>query len=366
MDTRAYTDPGITFNAATENPADMNTNDASNQITDDYTTVTGTLANNTNSYIYFRIGLKSVNPGPAPRYGLIMLTYKDNSVRQLIYVRQGETPDKLFPDRPLAAKFSCYNLTATHNGGDAIGNHSQIGLNGGLWTDYPSQAGYLFMYAGVTPRRAFHPIIPEGTITGYDALQYDYWDNLKSNHETCPLGFRRPTNGSTSSLGSSGNGEITQSLLPDPTGTTSSTTNVISGYYADGFFDRRALVSVPDQTSFPLCCVSYSTTAAGRYVAVRGSVIFNPNTLQSIFFPLSGGRSVNNYTTLPDGYANNYSMGYNTTYRSASVHTVTYPTSSHNNIDRLLSINNNPSGMPQISLSAGSAVSANPIRCVEN
>lgn len=269
------------------------------------------------------------------RYAVIVLSYGTNyGSHQKIFLRQGHEADYLMRNgdaatsvasgwdgvRDQCVKFSPYNLTHPDLKSDPaldwtdIANHPRIPARASLttadapdyFTDFPSQAGAFFQWA-VDPtmtaingnaytfyeRRAYHPTAPATAITDWNT-DYTfpnanaYWQQhattpLETTNETCPPGWRRPNDGSmTAAVGTSNNvaaSEYRQSLWLNPqNSTTSSLDNSAWGYYADGWFDRRAITSS-------------STVAAGTStVAYRGRLFFNPDTNAGLFIPAAGYR----------------------------------------------------------------------------
>lgn len=309
--TTASTDAGITWNRATENPADMIDNDAAYQVTDGQSAVSGTAVNGGN--IYFRIGLKSAytptEAAPA-RYAVVLLSYGTPVKYHAIYLRQGHDPDFVMRDidpinsggmnsstRPEAKRFSPYNLTSPGYNPDPAG--TQVPVGGGVFTRYPSQAGALFQWAGTTGKeRLAYPVI--GTVSGWLAdYTNGYWNTLSATHETCPAGytlgtgatvnFRRPYDGdiTANSPAAISVSEISQSLWVNPEATFSNLGNSAYGYYADGFFDRRAMNGSAVSNYTP------ETDARNANVAYQGRLFFNPNTQASLFFSAPGRRQDN-------------------------------------------------------------------------
>jgi hypothetical protein len=142
---------------------------------------------------------------------------------------------------------------------------------------------------------AYHPTQPANA-TPWSSNAYDgYWDAIKAAQETCPSGWRRPTDGSTSgaipiSLTNASNitaSEIRQSLLLKPS-RGSGLINVAGsawGYYADGYFDRRPIVT--SVSSAANSAVSRDT----KEVAYIGRLTFNAaNGNRSLFIPVGGRR----------------------------------------------------------------------------
>ena len=248
--------------------------------------------------IAFRVGMAApFTPSfttPA-RYGRIKVTWDNGGTpaTSYIYVRQGEDPDFVMrPEdfgsggeswgttepRPDALRFSPYNLTYKPFTADGW---VQVPYNGGMLTDYPTQAGAFFQWANATTVR--YAWVPYGTVSGWNSnVVTDYWSTASATHETCPPGYRRPTDGMTSGdngVASPSNSEMRQSLFLDPpTYTASSSGNSITGFYADGFFDRRPIVS------------NSTVAAETNDVAHVGRLFYNPTTLASLFFSWSGMR----------------------------------------------------------------------------
>ena len=289
------------------------------QVSGSATSVNGYVSSGDN--IYFRIGLTSVNPSPAtPRYGTVLLTYGSNPVKyQYLYVRQGEANDYVFANgetagytypaaRDKAVKFSPYNLTASAlTEGD---DYTDIGVRGGSFTDYPTKAGALFQWINtVHPRRAYHP-------TKNGQIDRTYPTGLLWNaatYETCPTGYRRPNDGATNALIAAenavpANSEFRQSLWLNPQSynNTNNSENAIYGYYADGYFDRRAVES--GAVGNPNTLYS-AVNAMSKDVAYRGTLFFNPANNKSLFFPAAGNRyqdEFGNYELDFTGYIGHY------------------------------------------------------------
>jgi hypothetical protein len=238
-----------------------------------------------NPAIYFRIGLKSPLPGgatAAPRYGVVLLTYKDNSLSQRIFIRQGEEADYVFNDaaRPNAKPFPPYNLTAAmFNASVSInGATDDPVLPSAIFTDYPSQGGAYWQWSSTDRERyAWAPVgdLPAGVWT--ENPTNTAWSTSGATNESCPAGYSRP-NLST----------LTQSLWSVPTTNLSATVkdNVTWGYYADGWFDRQRIVNGPGTAAKANAAVS----AGNNKVAYNGLVFFNPDSGASLFVPAVGQR----------------------------------------------------------------------------
>lgn len=308
-------DTGITFNSTTENPADMNSNDAAYRIPGYVSSASGNAVSGAGNYIEFRIGLSSFfSPTTAmpARYALVVLRYGTPQKFHAIFIRQGDDPDYVMSPgdnslpRTAAARFSPYNTTDSKlndiseflvDVGPAYGNSE--------FTKYPSQAGAFYQWANDPNPVAYHPVKPVKPHLWLGALTGKYWSMVSSAQESCPSGYHRPSDGitnwaaantSTTGIESS---EIRQSLYVTPTmGSSVSSVNFRWGYYADGFFDRRDHNN-PDIPSPGLggSAIKANTAASWRTkdVAYIGVLIFNPTAGNSrenasLFIPAAGSR----------------------------------------------------------------------------
>jgi len=199
--------------------------------------------------------------------------------------------------RPAAVRFSPYNLTAANL-------NVQAGLNGAgpnpcMPVDFPSQTGAIFQWGNATNVRFAYDNYSTGlpySATTASGFWTDASNNpvLSATHETCPAPYRRPNDGVTNAfvttaLATAANSEIRQSLwLDPPSGTAASVSeNMVTGYYADGFFDRR--------TISPSGSRLYIVADGGPDVAARGRLYYNPvatsqNYRSSNFLPFGGYR----------------------------------------------------------------------------
>ena len=311
-----FNEGDIVFSTADSSDPDIYTNNAADMIgaNDGIYTVAGNDISAsgkavTNGHIFFRIGLKtkwSDQPGynavtkPA-RYAVIVISYKNNTMYQKIFLRQGHEADYLMapgdPDENDMAfvnrtatytrKFSPYNLTAPFTD-DASPYYIQLAVRGGCESRYPSQAGAFFQSApkaDAVQRLAYHPSTIKDISWSTTSLPWD-----ADIHETCPNGYRRP-NTDGDKIGDNTTSEFYLSLLSNPT--THNLNNSVWGYYADGFFDRRPIVT----------SIAYSGTSASSAVipttyevAYIGRLFFNPvedseRCNASLFFPAIGYRS---------------------------------------------------------------------------
>lgn len=296
--------------------------------------------------IYFRVGLKSTHTG-APRYGVIKIDYYPSTSwkkTDRIYVRQGEEADYIWrpgdaisagpisgQPRSAARKFSPYNLTAPGLKNGSNITHQQVGVNGAVFVDYPTQTGAYFQWGFLKEDPAFEDSVrlafhPTATISLNDWPLKNFaasptWDPpsgyaYKTECEVCPNGYYRPSDGYTDQKAFNGPYPTIENS-PDPAGDYSqqvvnSTFRVslfqvpqagngfagtgidptyplsrelpgtLLGYYADGFFDRR-----PIDASIK----AVSTTNAN--IAFVGVLYYNLNTNASFFLPSAGRRNNN-------------------------------------------------------------------------
>ena len=317
--------------------------------------ITGTVAA-ANDNIVFRIGLTkaftayNANTNPA-RYAVVKLSYAGNTKNQLIFLRQGEGSDyvmrpgdkdgtgaEVVDNRSSAGKFAVYNITASAAewaaatpGGDNMTDYPQLAVRGGTFTEYPSQGGAIFQGQGIQEsgadmRRAYNhtPLATKQTPEGMSlAAVFNTYVNTEgqslwpsSTNEICPTGWRRPNDGDPTKEKADTSGEVAvkgsemrQSLHITPlTGSgndTGAVPNTVFGYYADGFFDRRATETAPSDTAsgtFGKGAVALSSVNAG----FKGTLIFNPYSYNSIFLPCTGYRNASNMQLV--GYRSYYWM----------------------------------------------------------
>lgn len=280
-------------------------------VTGSQTYVSG-LMDDSNPEIYFRIGLTGTNPYSAPRYGMVLLTYANNTKRQRIWIRQGEAPDYLMQpgdpvvtggisNRNAAQKFSPYNITAQQLNTQQDIQGSTPASNPGIFVDYPTQAGALYKWASANYTRfAYNPYTLN--ISPWNSLDEppsgSYWDVLAPTNETCPPGYRRPSDGTIDSDDSGplmSQSEMRQSLYLYPqTGDMNAgsspyftNANSVKGYYADGFFDRQPIVNAISNFSAGILSAVSNNNANVAYI---GRLFWNPATYASLFFPTTGYR----------------------------------------------------------------------------
>lgn len=279
------------------------------------------IVNGTGKNIFFRIGLKSKLPGGQygrPRYGLVALIHDGGN--HLIYVRQGEEPDFLMRDgdsygtgssRPNAVKISPYNLTIPGNQG--VANYD-VPQNGGVFVDYPSKGGYLFQ--GGNNYRGYSPY-------GMQVMS----SPTRANNNLCPFHNgkegRVPKDGAPGNTGMFAGSELRQSfwLYPITGFGHSDYGNMLRGYIADGYYDRRRMrypnygsplnrtdrqngskdgafgtyqgIAMDESTNnaikYPIPTVVDETE--GSDMAFAGMLLYNPYNFASIFVPAVGSRN---------------------------------------------------------------------------
>ena len=281
--------------------------------------------------IVFRIGATGTNPnsvssdykypdnsnGKAPRYAKVVV---HTATHDTIFCRQGESADYVFErgvaysgsssyklDRTNAVRFSPYNLTNDDLTDSETWRPTVI--KDGSFVEYPTQVGAFFQWANTVAghsRRAYNPVNPAGAVSDWNNTHpTTYWTSGISPYmgdtiETCPSGWRRPNDGATNAEVLSpaiSASECRQSLWLNPqTGTGSNTNNSFWGYYADGFFDRRQIVSGVGSYGGASSAVS----VANKNVAYRGRLFYNPYDSRSLFLPAAGYRNTSdgafNYT----------------------------------------------------------------------
>lgn len=292
-----------------------------------------------NGIVYFRVGMKSTLAyiGAPPRYGVIKVTTDDGI--KTIYVRQGEEADYIMRpadtnpsdgnrSRSYAMKFSPYNLSDPQRGtgGNNVTMHTdmlygEVVFDNNKFTDYPSQGGYFFQWnlGGETIHKAFHPVNTVSAIAGWDNTSNGAW---RRAIEPCPPGYRHPND----SLQSPVTSEIRQSWYAIPNSDTYGPAhpsdialdNSVWGFYADGFFDRLAVVSSPNGVDSTTVSFNSSNLGDTRNsgIAYAGRLIYNPVTNASLFLPASGLREGNSNGILTGSGAGGtyWTNTYNGTY----------------------------------------------------
>jgi hypothetical protein len=277
--------------------------------------VSGNLDGN-NKDIIFRIGLKSnyqSSTAYPARYAAVLVTYANNTKYHTIYLRQGHEADYLMTSfdpvgpgsktnsRSAVKMFSPYNVTAETVGAQVDKQDDSPSVNRGIFTDYPTQSGALFQWACLATSRerwawnSYTEFPPSSTSWPTDAFQSS-WDPLKDDHETCPSGYRRPTDGYTNQ-NDPGDGisirvsELRQSLFyviqTGHDNDANDLSNSLWGYYADGFFDRR-----------PMSGTNIVAEGTNDNAHI-GRLFYNPSTGSdrynaSIFFPYGDCRHYSN------------------------------------------------------------------------
>ena len=307
-------DAGITYNRSTETPVDMllPANDATFSVSGHLSSASGSVVSGAGNYISFRIGLTSTytpTTSVPVRYALVLLRYGSPQKYHVIFIRQGEEADYLmYPGdggRGLSAvRFSAYNATASDMANSSIYTDILGNLSNAAFTDYPSQAGALFQWAPLSyPRRTYNADITTVPTGWLSQANPNFWESIKNTYETCPPGYRRPNDGLTSavalnnSASNISNSEIRQSLYADPPiGGNQSNGNMRWGFYADGFFDRRAHNNPyvgPGVNGYDVREGNTAVAWGTKDIAYIGTLFFNPSTNSprrnaSIFVPGAG------------------------------------------------------------------------------
>ena len=210
--------------------------------------------------ISFRVGLKSTatlsSSTSKPRYALLLLRHSGLSKNQLIFLRQGEYAGIING----TSAFSPFNLSYSSINTGLVNTYNFV--------QYPTQAGGFKRWS--TGRVMYAP-------TGLSLT----WDKTNTSNiaNICPTGYDIPKM-------SDFNG------LLNTSGENKSTC-VIGGLYADGYFDRKAISSrsSTEGTAF--------SVGSGNNIAYGGFLVYNLNTLASVFLPQAGYRNTNGRLTLP-------------------------------------------------------------------
>lgn len=257
--------------------------------------------------IMFRIGLRSKwTPTAAKpaRYAVVTVTFGTGTPLKL-YLRQGHDADYVMKTgeagmisaagRPAVARFSPYNLTTSNTSALTASPYfdATVAAKSGTMTDYPTKAGAFWQFASTNARYAYSPVAT--TIAGGGAGSTT-WNTTTStawsdDQETCPAGWRRPAGAYNTAAGN----EFYQSLIAtENVLTNAANTNSAYGYYADGYFDRRAIVNGVGTNGGSNTAVDASNVAAGY----AGRVFYNPTSAASVFFPATGLRNGDAPSTL--------------------------------------------------------------------
>ena len=251
------------LNGANENNVDNGNDpnfDGKHRVNGTLTAVAGKM-NAADPQIYFRIGLKSTFPAtksvPA-RYGMVLLTYKNNTLQHRIWIRQGEGADYL-PGQNSGVKWSPYNL-----------GHYNDALNyPNRFVKYPSQAGYFYQWGYSTSQttpRPYHPVNPStGAPSNWMGVPSE---SVYALNNACPNGYVVPTTNNLAGLLNSNN---------------------TWGYYADGWFDRRKIAGALGVKPAANSAVAFSNNNPPT-VAYVGKLFFDAATNASLFFPAAGYR----------------------------------------------------------------------------
>jgi len=202
---------------------------------------------------------------------VVVLSYNNNTKTQKIFIRQGEGDDYA-PGQSSGATWSVFNVST-------VGNVVQ----------YPTQAGYFYQWhydLVINTPKPIHPINPLGAVAGWGTVNVA---NLYALAGACPAGYAVPTG----TVGSQA-----YQLVAN--------TKTVVGYYADGWFDRRALnstalvglvnIAVSVDPSVP-------TNPRNTDVAYIGALLFNETTNKSLFWPRSGmRRDIDGVLMSPGGF----------------------------------------------------------------
>ena len=297
LDATSLANRGINFGSVIANNLISDAED--HKLTSTAQSVSGTAANGGN--IIFRIGLKSnfadydefSNPA---RYALVLITYNNGTKTQKIYLRQGEGADNVSevtsPTNHAAVKWSPYN----------IGNYINVG-NAGNIVDYPTKAGFFYQWSYEPSPSTPKPYSPDEPMAPPTWVIINSIAATPSFEGVCPAGYKVPDGGI-------GSGEQISLVYNASTNSSISTSTTSPwGYYADGYFDRRAIVtSATNETNS-------AVSVNNDDVAYRGKLVYNPTTNASLFLPASGYRTYTGGTLYSTGANGLYWSGTpNSTY----------------------------------------------------
>ena len=268
-----------------DNVADMNnpTNDAyySIPIGTGVSSVDGVM-DATHPQIYFRIGLKGNNPGMYPRYGVVLLTYRNHSMSQRIFIRQGQ-----YPDTPPGSTQSSDPGWSPYNVGNINNSNSYPNFDVAGCVSYPSQGGWFYQWGQNTNPIPVHPIYPTDNIPNWVSGGNTY--NLAN---VCPSGYKMP----------SGGGPGSGAVYPNDISNLMSGSTSVWGFYADGFFDRRKLCGAIGSGGTAGTAVAVNITnyadPNNHLVAYAGALLYCNSNDKSLFFPSAGLRLGNSYGRL--------------------------------------------------------------------
>lgn len=192
--------------------------------------------------VYFRVGWEStLSLTAAIRYAKIKVSTRTKGTNnswdeRILYCRQGEDPTSITAGQSLV--FQSYNTNS---------NQSLV--------DYPTMTGMLFQWNHAKPWA------PLGSVVGYNQTRQE--SEFILNDEVCPVKYETPSHIAFSGI---------LSLLAN------SPEMYMWGYYADGYFDRRAITNHIVQNNEGV-------------VASAGGLFFSPTSAIGIFLPTASWRN---------------------------------------------------------------------------
>lgn len=285
--------------------------------------------------ITFKIGLRSKYTPTGTnyaRYARVLLSYGGDSkgykYHHVLWLRQGEDDDYLMtPDdgtivagwddnddviiapRTTATRWSPYNLTASkwadvpnaYETQELIqlrGRTEAVGDDDSKFVPYPSMSGAQFQwvneYRDEDRRLAFNPGTLQLSVYDVSIGKEHLW-LWSDKHETCPPGYRRPTNDNNKENGRYF--EISTSLMNRSSYEESMDGGTfINGYYADGYFDRL------NKDNKAVVNEGKNTIAYAGHLLVN-TIESSSHKNASLFFPAAGIRFFDQY---PEGGLVNY------------------------------------------------------------
>lgn len=190
--------------------------------------------------VYFRVGWDSYSTPDSQRHAQLKVTYQSTlggpELTTVLYCRQGEEPDRM---ASTDVRFAAFNVDTPET-----------------FVTYPSMSGNLYQWNKTKP----WPVA--GVINAYPSDAYN--PSYNSEQYVCPPKYAYPDQTALS--------ELAASLTP---------TSYQWGYYADGYFDRRAV----DKHS-------HSVTGRSGELASAGGLIHPPGSSVGIFLPTADWRNL--------------------------------------------------------------------------
>lgn len=211
--------------------------------------------------VYFRVGWNTPTNGTTNRYARVKVTLQHHNVSgapttsetHYLYCRQGDTEEQI---AAAPSQYALYNIVTP-----------------GQFARYPSQTGMLYQWNRLVPWSPLGDAAPYGWNTNPN----DYETSFSYERSACPDGYVYPSSDQETEM---------KAVFAAAGGTARD-----RGYYADGYFDRRAITYNGANPTRNEHRVNVSNTEIGAI----GTILFNSNpadpngrAARSIFL-VSGG-----------------------------------------------------------------------------